>query len=285
VIEGRPRLDGGRDRALSNIVTPGYFSVMGIPLIEGTDFSPLGDASAPPEVLVSAAFRQRYIPDGAVVGRAIESGGRNYRIAGVVSDSTYDALGEPAAPAFFFSYRDRPLMQGDLHLRTRAGAEASVVPPLREVVRQLEPGLPLYAVRTLAEHVEMNLVFQRVPARLFLVLGPVLLALAAGGIYAVVAYTVARRQREIGVRIALGGGASRVAREMVGATFRAIVAGAALGWLIVYGVYIHVAPGAPVSWAVFAGTPAVLVVVATIASWVPARRVSRIDPTVTLRRE
>jgi len=285
VIEGRPRLDGGRDRALSNIVTPGYFGVMGIPLLEGNDFSPLGDRTAPPELIVNDAFRRRYAPEGVVIGRDVESGGRTYRIVGIVRDSTYDAFGEPSSPAIFFSYRDRPLLQGELHLRTRPGAEASLGAAVREVARQLEPGLPLFATRTLADHVEMNLVFRRVPARLFVVLGPVLLALAACGMYAVVSYAVARRTREIGVRLALGGRASRVAREIVGATMRAIVIGAALGWLLVYGVYIHLAPGAPVSWLVFGGTPAVLLAVATLACWIPARRVSAIDPTVTLRRE
>jgi predicted permease len=284
-LEGRPRLDGARDRALSNIVTPGYFGVMGIPLTEGSDFSPLGDRTAPPELIVNDAFRRWYTPDGVVIGRNVESGGRTYRIVGIVRDSTYDAFGEPASPAIFFSYRDRPLLQGELHLRTRPGAEASLGAAVREVARQIEPGLPLFATRTLADHVAMNLVFRRVPARLFVVLGPVLLALAACGTFAVVSYAVARRTREIGVRLALGGPAARVAREIVGGTLRAIAAGAALGWLLVYGVYIHLSPGAQVSWLIFAGTPAVLLAVATLACWIPARRVSAIDPAVALRRE
>jgi len=283
-VEGRPRLDGGRDRALSNIVTPGYFAVMRIPFLEGADFSPLGDRSAPREVIVNRAFRRRYVADGEVLGRGIESGD-TYRIVGVVRDSTYDAFGEPAAPAIFFSYRDRPRMQGELHLRTRQGAEASLGPAVREIARELEPGLPLFGVRTLSDHVEMNLVIRRVPARLFVVLGPLLLALAACGMYAVVAYAVARRTREIGVRLALGGSARRVTRDIVQQTLRVIAAGASAGWLAVYGVYIHLAPGQPVSWLVFAGTPAVLLTVAALSCWIPARRVSLIDPTLALRQE
>jgi predicted permease len=285
VVEGRPRLDGGRDRAASNIVTPGYFAVMRIPLLEGTDFTPLADRAAPPEVIVNDAFRRRYVPDGAVLGRNVESGGRTYVIVGIVRDSTYDALGEPSSPALFFSYRDRPLMQGELHLRTREGAEASLGPAVRQLARQLEPGLPLFGVRTLAEHVEMNLVIRRVPARLFVVLGPLLLALAACGMYAVVSYAVARRTREIGVRLALGGSARRVTRQIVSESLRVITAGALIGWLAVYMVYVHVAPGQPVSWLVFAGTPAVLLAVAAVSCWIPARRVSLIDPTVALRVE
>jgi macrolide transport system ATP-binding/permease protein len=285
VLEGRPRLDGGRDRALSNIVTPGYFEVMRIAFLDGTDFAPLADRSAAPEMIVNDAFRRRYVPDGAVLGREIESGERTYRIVGVVRDSTYDAFGEPAAPAMFFSYRDRPLMQGELHLRTRPGAEASLGPAVREIARQLEPGLPLFAVRTLADHVEMNLVIRRVPARLFVVLGPLLLGLAACGIYAVVSYAVARRTREIGVRLALGGSAPRVIRQIVTESLRVIVAGALAGWMAVWVVYVHLAPGAPQSLLVFAGTPAVLLAVAALSCWIPARRVSAVDPVLALRRE
>ena len=98
-------------------------------------------------------------------------------------------------------------------------------------------------------------------------------------------YAVARRTREIGVRLALGGSASRVTSEIVQQSLRVIVAGAVAGWLAVYGVYIHLAPGQPVSWLVFGGTPAVLLAVAAVSCWIPARRVSLVDPTVALRQE
>ena len=176
-------------------------------------------------------------------------------------------------------------MQGELHLRTREGAEASLVAAVRQVARELEPGLPLFGVRTLSDHVEMNLVIRRVPARLFVVLGPLLLALAACGMYAVVAYAVARRTREIGVRLALGGSAGRITRQIVQDSLRVIAAGAVAGWLVVYVAYIHLAPGQPVSWLVFGGTPAVLLAVAALSCWIPARRVSLVDPTVALRVE
>lgn len=284
-VEGRPRLDGGTDRAASNIVTPGYFAVMGIPFLDGVDFSAIGDRTAPREVIVNDAFRRRYVPDGAVLSRTLESSGETYRIIGVVRDSTVDAFGEPDAPVFYFSYKDRPRFVGELHLRTRPGAEAALGPLVRQVVRDLEPGVPLFGVRTLTEHVEMNLVFRRVPARLFVVLGPLLLALAACGMYAVVSYAVARRTREIGVRLALGGSAGRVTGEIVGESLRVIAAGAAAGWLAVYGVYIHLAPGQPVSWLVFGGTPVALLLIALVSCWIPARRAGLVNPTIALRAE
>jgi ABC-type antimicrobial peptide transport system permease subunit len=109
--------------------------------------------------------------------------------------------------------------------------------------------------------------------------------LAASGIYAVVSYAVARRTREIGVRLALGGSAARVTAEVVTENMRIIAAGATAGWLAVYVVYIHLAPGTPISWLVFAGTPVLLLAVAAAACWIPARRVSAIDPALALRRD
>jgi ABC-type antimicrobial peptide transport system permease subunit len=96
---------------------------------------------------------------------------------------------------------------------------------------------------------------------------------------------VARRTREIGVRLALGGSAGRVTGEIVRESLRVIAAGAAAGWLAVYVGYIHLAPGQPVSWLVFGGTPALLLAVAALACWIPARRVSTVDPTIALRAE
>ncbi len=285
VLEGRARVDGGRDRALTNIVTPGYFETMGIRLVAGEDFAALGDLNAAPQVIVNEAFVHRYVPEGAVLGRRLESGGRTYTVVGVVRDSVYDAFGEPESPAIHFSYRDRPALQGELHMRTRAGAESGLAIAARRAVRRLDGSLPLYNVRTLGDHVETNLFLRRIPARLFVVLGPLLLVLAAIGIYAVVACAVAQRTTEIGVRLALGATARRVTGQIVGESLRTISGGALAGWVMVYAVYIHLAQGAPVTLSVFAGIPFALVAVAAVSSWLPARRASRVDPLAALRRE
>src|SRR5205814_10640259 len=125
----------------------------------------------------------------------------------------------------YLSYRDRPLLSGEIHVRPRSGSEASLVSDVRRVVRTLDPDLPVFNVRTLEDHVETNLVFRRVPARLFAILGPLLLALAASGIYAVVSYTVSLRRREVGVRMALGATAPRVLAEFVGENLGVVVVG------------------------------------------------------------
>jgi ABC-type antimicrobial peptide transport system permease subunit len=133
--------------------------------------------------------------------------------------------------------------------------------------------------------VEKNLVFRRIPARMFVVLGPALLLLAAIGIYAVVGYAVARRTTEIGVRLALGAVARRVVGQILGESLRVIGLGALVGWLIVFMVLIHIAPGRPRDLPVLLGVPSVLLLVATVACWLPARRASRVDPMVALRHE
>jgi ABC-type antimicrobial peptide transport system permease subunit len=150
-------------------------------------------------------------------------------------------------------------------------------------VRDVDPGLPIYDVRTLTEHVEKNLVFQRVPTRMFVVLGPLLLVLVAIGIYAVVAYTIARRTTEIGVRLALGATGTRVVTQMVREVLRVVAAGAAAGLFIAFVVVIHVARGRPVDLPVLLGVPTLLLVVATFACWLPARRAAMVDPVAALR--
>src|SRR6185503_2665066 len=149
------------------------------------------------------------------IGRHVETRGARYVIAGVVRNSVSEAFGEPATPVVYLSYRDRTGARGEIHLRTRAGAEMLLAPALERAVRDLDPTLPVYDIRTLDDHVERNLVLRRIPARMFVVLGPALLVLAAIGIYAVVAYAVSLRTKEIGLRLALGATSWRVVSTIV----------------------------------------------------------------------
>ena len=209
----------------------------------------------------------------------------HYVIAGVVRNSLYNAFGEPPTPIIYFSYRDSPSARGEIHLRTRAGAETALAPEVRRVVRELDPELPVFNVRTLTDHVETNLIFRRVPARMFVVLGPLLLMLASIGIYAVVAYSVSLRRTEIGVRLALGATARRVISQFVGESLGVIAVGAMTGWFIAFLVAVDFIPDGEIDVPVFVGVPAIFLLVATIACWLPARRATRIDPWLALRQE
>ncbi|HET9276144.1 MAG TPA: ABC transporter permease [Gemmatimonadales bacterium] len=284
-LEGHARDEVGRDQALLNVVTPGYFRTLDIPILSGRDFAGLSDPSPQPQAVVNDAFVARFLPGAEPLGRRITAGGDTYVIAGVVRTSTYDTFGEDPQPIIYYSYRDLPYPRGQIHVRIRPGAETAIVPELRRVVAGIDPTLPLYDVRTMTEHIDKNLFLRRIPARMFAVLGPLLLALAAIGIYAVVSYTVSRRTAEIGVRIALGATAGTVTRQIVRESLRIAVIGAGAGWLLVYMVYIHVARGRPLDPLVFAGIPALLLLVAAVASWLPARRVASVDPIETLRQE
>jgi putative ABC transport system permease protein len=283
-LEGRVRSSAAPETALTNTVTPGYFATMGIPFRAGRDFADLGDERTPAQAIVNEEFVRRFLDGGEPIGRRLDSRGTSYVIAGVVRNSLSDSFSEGAAPVIYLSYRDRPVSRGEIHLRTRVGSETLLAPQLERIVRELDPELPLYDIRTLTEHVEKNLFLRRVPARMFVVLGPLLLLLAAIGIYAVVAYTVSQRTREIGLRIALGATPNGLVRRILGETMRVVGAGASVGWMIVIFLNLHLVRG-PLYLSVFVGVPVLLMLVAAVACWVPARRAVTVDPMVALRQE
>jgi predicted permease len=272
----------GPDQALSNTVTPGYLRTMGIPLLAGNDLADLRDDALPPQVIVNEEFVRRFVGAGEAIGRRVENRGTAYVIAGVARNSTSESFGEAPSPVVYFSYRDRPSDRGEIHVRTRAGAESLLAPELERIVRELDPSLPLYDVRTLNEHVEKNLFLRRIPARMFVVLGPLLLLLAAIGIYAVVSYAVSQRTTEIGVRLALGATSLRVVSQIVGESLRIVAAGALVAWLVAGFIAIHLVRG-PLDAVAFVGVPLALFLVAALASWLPARRATSVDVMTALR--
>jgi len=283
-VEGHARSDRAPDQALTNTVTAGYFATMGIPFRAGLDFADLDDPAAPPQAIVNEEFVHRYLDQTEPIGRRVTARGRTYVIAGVVRNSVYESFGERATPILYRSYRDRPAGAGEIHVRTLVGSETLLASDLRRIVRELDPTLDIYDIRTMNEHVEKNAFLRRIPARMFAVLGPLLLALAAIGIYAVVACSVAQRTTEIAVRLALGATARRVAGRIVRETLRVVSAGALAGWLVSVVVDMHLAHGV-IYLPVFIGVPAVLLLVATVACWLPAYRAGKIDPMVALRQE
>jgi putative ABC transport system permease protein len=284
-VQGRVRTEPGQDQAICNTVTSGYFKVMGIPLLEGTDFADMRDKAAPAQAIVNEEFVRRYLNGANAIGRRIQTRTQSLAIIGVARNSVYDAFGEPPQPALYFSYRDRPQDRGEIHLRTLSGNEAALTSETRAVLRELDPMLPLYDARTLSQHIDRNLYLRRIPARMFAVLGPLLLGLAAVGIYAVVSYAVARRTREIGVRLAFGATSKRVVLQIIRENLGAITWGTAIGWLLALVISLHAFPNGPSNLSVFLGVPALLLTVATLACWLPARRASRVDPMAALRHE
>ncbi len=284
-VDGHSRADGGFDEALTNIVTPGYFAVMGIDQLAGREFAILTDTTTPRQAIVNEEFVRRYVSSGEPIGRQIRARGGPFTIIGVVRNSLYNAFGEPPTPAIYFSYKDSPQPRGEIHVRFRSGSEATGAADVRRVMRELDADLPVFNLRSMTEHVDTNLIFRTIPARMFSVLGPLLLVLAAIGIYAVVAYSVSLRTREVGVRVALGATSRRVVRQFVGESLSIALVGGLLGWSIAFLVATELAPGGRIDAVVFAIVPVMLLAVAAIASWIPAQRTVAIDPSAALRGE
>lgn len=284
-LEGRAQTTAQQERALTNIVSPGYFKTMGIPIVVGEDFADLSDRSQPAQVIVNEEFVRRYVAPADPLGRIVTNSNIAYTIVGVVRNSTYETFGEPPTPAFFFSYRDRARFMGEIHLRARPGSETLLASEVQRAVREIDASLPVYNIRTMAEHVERNLFLRKIPARMFAVIAPLLLALVAIGIYAVISYTVSQRTTEIGVRIALGATSDRVVRQIVKEGVFMAASGVLVAWLLAILVQTHLFSGMPGAWSVLTVVPGVLLGVAALSCWLPARRATLVDPVVALRSE
>jgi predicted permease len=284
-LEGRAQTTEQRESALTNIVSPGYFKTMNIPIVAGDDFAEMTDRSRPPQVIVNEEFVRRYIAPADPLGRKLTNGDQAYTIVGVVKNSTYDAFGEPPTPAFFFSWRDRPRWLGEIHLRARPGSETMLASEVQRAVREIDASLPVYNIRTMAEHIERNLFLRKIPARMFLIIAPLLLILVAIGIYAVVSYTVSQRTTEIGIRIAMGATSNRVVKQIVKEGLIVVSGGLFLAWVIAAMVQTHLFNAGPGAWTVLMAVPALLLGVAALACWLPARRATTVDPVVALRAE
>jgi ABC-type antimicrobial peptide transport system permease subunit len=165
----------------------------------------------------------------------------------------------------------------------RPGGEGAAIAAIRRGVAAIDPSLPVFDVRTLPEHIARNLVLRRVPARMFLVLGPLLLMLAAIGVYAVVDYGVSQRTAEIAVRLALGASVRAVVGRIVVETLAVVGLGAAAATLVAVAVDLHLVRGGARDVPVLVAVPLLLLAVGAVAAWLPARRAGRVSPAQVLR--
>jgi putative ABC transport system permease protein len=285
-LEGHARADGTKEQALTNSVSPGYLRTMAIPIVRGTDFAALDDTAAAPQAIVNEEFARRYRDAGDALGRRIETAGRTFVIVGIAKNSLYNAFGEPPTPFIYLSLRDVPTASAEIHARMRGNvtdAPESISNDLRRAVRDVDETLPLYNVRSLNRHVESNLFFQRVPARLFLVLGPVVLALVALGIYAVGSHAVGERRAEIATRIALGATTDRVTRLMIGESIRLVGFGMCAGAVVALLIDPAALGGPWTELLLVACVATVFLAVAVAASFAPARRAARLAPIIALK--
>jgi predicted permease len=269
-------------------VGPDYFTVVGIPILAGRAVG-AGDLTAAPRVaVVNQTFARRYWPDGSAVGRTLVRGDERIAIVGVAADAKYATLAEttPAFVYFAMAQSWRP----DQTLLVRSTLDpAAAGSQIQQAVRAIDRGLPRPAVSTLEREASIVLLPQRVAATVTGLFGATGLLLASVGLYGVLAYSVSRRTREIGVRLALGATRRDVLVSVVGDGMRLAAAGIALGLLLAAVCTRFIASFlfsvSPLDAATLAATSAVLVAVALLACYFPARRAADCDPLIALKTE
>jgi predicted permease len=291
-IEGHPRRPG--EEALDphfNSVTPGYFDALGMHVLAGRNFLPSDDSGAPKAAIVNASFARHAFGDELAVGRHLGIGSdldtpTNIEIVGVVNDTRYESLRARVPDQVFLCYNQRPDNAAWAYLRTTHDP-TNVFHEIRAAMHDLEPNLPLTNFKTLDEQLNESLVTERLIATLSSVFGALATLLALIGVYGVMAYMVARRAREIGIRIALGAGSGRVLwlimREVLTVVAAGIAVGApaalALSRLVQSQLY-DVEPDDPASIVM---ATLLLAAVAALAGFIPASRAAASDPASVLR--
>ena len=284
-----------RGQAHYRVVSADYFRALGIPFVEGRTFTAADDSTTPHVTVVNESLVRQMWPDGRAIGKRIRFRGMDRHndvwmtVIGVVRDAKQIALDAPPVPEVYVSYRQRPERAGAMSMvvRTRLKPQ-SLAGAVRAAVREQGNTVPV-TLATMEERVARSVADRRFVMIVLTSFGVVALLLAAVGIYGVLSYAVARRTKEIGVRVALGAQTATVLGMIVGDSMRPVAWGTLLGIggalavsRVLRGLVYGVGVTDPTS---FGLATVVLIAVALVATWIPARRASRVDPIVALRSE
>jgi len=275
-------------------VYPNSFATLGIPLISGRDFGAQDSRDAPKVAVINESMARRFFGNESPVGRRFGIGVSEHsgdiEIIGVVKDAKYKSLREPNRPMFYLPFAQANTGRGQMTLIVRtAGDPGPVAVATQREARALDPAMPMFEVETLATQLDASLVQERLVATLSSVFGLLALLLACIGLYGVMAYDVTSRTREIGVRMALGASAQRIVGMTLGETLRLVGIGVVFGlgaslavtrWVksLLFGLQPH--DPLTIGLAVL-----LLLAVAAVAGFLPARRAARVDPMVALRHD
>jgi predicted permease len=286
--------DVGADRDWPEVdssqVGPGYFATMRIPLLRGRDFTEQDKAGAPCVVIANESLARKFWGAADPLGKRLRIGSNEpyCTVVGVVRDGKYRTLGEAPRAFAYFALLQSDVKSAEMLVRT-AGPTAPLVGLVRQEVRQLDEKVPVVGVRPLEEVISVSLLLPRGGAALFGVFGVLGLTLACVGLYGVLAYLVSQRTHEIGIRVALGAQRADVMKLVLGQGLRLTLVGVGLGLVgavVMTGAMSAILYGVGATDVVtFAGVSVVLVAVALLACYIPARRAMRIDPMVALRYE
>jgi putative ABC transport system permease protein len=302
-ISGRPQ--GPADAmptAFTTAISPGYLSALGIRVLRGRDFSESDTLDARGVALINETFARRYFPGEDPIGHYLTPG-RAARpldttdhfgipvwseIVGVVSDVKSLTVQPEAAPEIYRPYWQWPMQSPILFVRT-TGDPAQLASAIRSVTKQIVPSLPPPEIRLMTERVSESVAQSRFQTELLNLLGAVALLLATVGIYGVLAFGVTQRRRELGIRFALGARRRDVVALVVGQGIRLTILGIAVGTtaavVLTRALRSQLYEVQPADPATFGAVVVLLLVVALMAAWLPARRATRVDPMVSLRAE
>ena len=282
-VNGYTPSTGENMKLWRNIVSPGYFATLRIPFLAGRDFTDRDTLTSQPVAIVNETFVRRYFAGQRAVGRKFRLWDKDFTIAGVVRDSKYLQLNEPSRPYFYLSL-------GQFHhtgvgiaieLRT-AGDPARFARLIRSTVRSVDPNALVYITMPFVHFMSAAYSAQKVGAAVLTLLGAVSLLLAVLGLYGVMAFSIAQRTNEIGIRMALGARPAQVLRLVMTEGLWLCLAGIAIG-LVLSIIFSRLAASALYGvghnhWVIYLSAASILSFFALLASWLPARRAARIEP-------
>jgi putative ABC transport system permease protein len=291
-IVGEPPFEKGKEPVANyRIVSPGYFSVIGMPLNRGRDFTTQDDERAMGVVVVNEAFARRFFSNREVIGQRIITSGRTDKpleIIGVVGDVVDDEFSQVTPPYLYVAYAQDSRTEMGIVVRT-AGDPTPIAAAVRKEVMSLDPAQPIFYFKTIERIVRDWNAPERIMTVLMSVFAVIALLLAVVGLYAVMAYAVLQRTHEIGVRLALGAQSHSILRLIAGRGLKLTLIGLALG---LAGALALTRAMSPLLYRISAVDPPafilislLLLCVALLACWLPARRATKVDPMIALRCE
>jgi putative ABC transport system permease protein len=273
-------------------VSPGYFDVLRMPLLAGRGFKPEDNENAPRVMIVNESFARRFFAGRDPVGRRVLLFGKPFTIVGMVKDSKYFSLAEAPQPYFYMSFDQVHGGSGEngVSFYARSDRDASgFVPVLRREMSAIDPNSAGLTAMALSDYISAAWFGPRLASVFLGVLGLIAMLLAGVGLYGVMAYSVSQRTREIGIRMALGADPDGVLRMVMRRGLLLALSGIAAGLVLALAaapqiapLLYHVSPADPIS---IAGAALFLIVVAVIASLIPALRATRVDPILALQEE
>jgi len=289
--EGQPRLDGRFEVIPCIAVDEAFLETEGIAVLEGRGFRPQDDKSGPRVAIINRVLANHLWPKGDAIGQRLQIGSRPHEVIGIIGECRYWSITDRNRPLVF-----RPLAQnywGNLTLMIRtAGPSTPLRASVEQIVRQLDPDLPLYNVRTMEQQIAsspLGLMPMRMGATIAGVQGALVLLLAALGITGLVSFAVTQRTREIGIRMAMGARTVDVVRLVTHQSLKLTGIGLVCGMLlalactrILAGLLYEVSP---TDATVFIGVMLLVFVITLLACWLPTRRATKIDPMEALRYE